>query len=311
MTVEIRQLRKFIAVAAQKNFTRAAELLHIAQPALSKQILQLEEQLGVQLIQRNSRPIKLTVAGQRFYEDALSVIDRVERMEASVRRLGVASKRSLTVAFSQTAIYGGLSDVMKGLALARPDLEVRWMEMASSEHADALRKGIVDIGFGSSQRGERDLQRVLLREERLFVAMAKDDSLAAERGAIQLAELDGKSLVIYPVDAQLSAEDSALGMLRVAGVRPVEFHEVKELDTALALVAAGSGLCLVPATSRGLRSDVAYRMVADEDAILPVVMCYRLQEDDSLIETIKDVIRTFFAEKPPALDPAYNRIHSF
>ncbi|CAN5397495.1 LysR family transcriptional regulator [soil metagenome] len=312
--VELRQLRKFVVLAEQRNFTRAAELLHIAQPALSREIARLEEQLGVRLIDRTSRPLQLTDAGRRFHDDALVVLDRAERMESSVRQTGLGHKRLLTIAFSPTIVYGGLSDVMRRLKNSLPHIEIRWRELTSRDQSDGLRTGAIDIGFTRYRNHDGAIVHIPMRDERLFAAIPESHALAASDAPLKMADLDGGDVIIYPSRSNQNRgfADQTLAWFYAVGSRPGEIQEVSEIDTALALVAAGLGMCLVPASSRHLRPDVRYRLVEDEKVFLPVFMCHRLQEDEQLIESIKAVIREFVADDvASSLDPAYNRYHIF
>jgi len=106
--MDLRQLRYFVAVATTKNFTRAAEQVHIAQPPLSRQIQQLEDELGVQLIQRNSRPLRLTEAGRLFYEQSLQVLQKVEQMKTGARQAASGERQSISIAYVASTLYGGL-----------------------------------------------------------------------------------------------------------------------------------------------------------------------------------------------------------
>jgi DNA-binding transcriptional LysR family regulator len=311
---ELKQLRKFVALAKQGNFTRAAEILHIAQPALSRQIAQLEEQVGVSLIDRKARPFGLTDAGRHFYEHALILLDQAERMEITTRKIGAQNRRVVTIAFSPTVVYGGLSDVMHRIREKRPELDVRWRELKSRDQADCLRKGLVDIGFSRYFQNDSEIVHIPMREESLFVAISPQHILAGSNAPLSVADLYGMDVIVYPrgSDNSLGFADQTLAWLQRAGRGPGEIHEVSEIDTALALVAAGMGFCLVPATSRHLRPDVAYRLIRDEDVMLPVFMCYRAQEDEALIAAVKAIIREFMVEdSASSLDPAYNRFHTF
>ncbi|MBS0507316.1 MAG: LysR family transcriptional regulator, partial [Proteobacteria bacterium] len=97
--MDIRQLKYFVAVADTRNFTRASERLHIAQPPLSRQIQLLEEELGVQLILRNIRPLRLTEAGRMFYEQALQIINRLDQLKTATRQIGLNQRRTLSIGF--------------------------------------------------------------------------------------------------------------------------------------------------------------------------------------------------------------------
>ena len=104
--MDSRQLRYFVAVARERNFTRAAAKLHIAQPPLSRQIQQLEDELGVALFDRSSRPLALTDAGRLLFEQAVQVLDRMGEMKAMIRRLLEAEKPRFAMGFVGSTLYG-------------------------------------------------------------------------------------------------------------------------------------------------------------------------------------------------------------
>src|SRR6478609_4068802 len=110
--MELRHLRYFVAVAEERNFTRAAQRLHIAQPPLSRQIQQLEETLGVQLFERNSRPLKLTETGKFFYSHAVQLLAQTAELESMTRRVGNI-ERSLSVGFVGSTLYGMLPKIIR------------------------------------------------------------------------------------------------------------------------------------------------------------------------------------------------------
>lgn len=312
--IELKQLRKFLVVADQGNFTRAAELLNIAQPALSRQIARLEEQLGVDLIDRLSRPFQLTKAGHHLRQEAVGLLEQAGRLENAVRQIGSRSIRTLTVAFSPTVVYGGLSDVMSRIKEQLRDIEVRWAELKSDEQAEALRKGSIDIGFSRCRDSDEKIVHVPLRDERLFVAFSRKHPLARGTEAVSIGDLGGLDLIVYPRSAKSAGgfADQTLAWFAKFGSRPAEVREVSEIDTALALAAAGMGLCLVPATSRHLRPDIAYRLIDESDVHLPVFLCHRAQEDEDLVSAVKGVIRDFMVSDAAAsLDPQYQTFYDF
>src|SRR3546814_13609691 len=103
--MDLRQLRYFVAVARERNFTRAAETLHIAQPPLSRQIQLLEEELGVTLISRATRPLRLTDAGRLFNEQAMQILGRVEQLKVATQRVGRQERRVLSIGFVASTLY--------------------------------------------------------------------------------------------------------------------------------------------------------------------------------------------------------------
>jgi LysR family transcriptional regulator, benzoate and cis,cis-muconate-responsive activator of ben and cat genes len=145
--MDLRQLRYFVAVARERNFTRAAELLHIAQPPLSRQIQLLEEELGVALLFRNSRPVRLTEAGRLFYEQAMQVLGRVEQMRDATRRVGLNQQSVLSIGFVASTLYGGLPTLVRKLRQHAPDLDIQLLELMSQQQIATMKEGRIDVGI--------------------------------------------------------------------------------------------------------------------------------------------------------------------
>ena len=139
--LESRQLRYFVAVARERNFTRAAEKLRIAQPPLSRQIQQLEAEFGVALFDRASRPLALTDAGRLLFEQAVQVLDRMDEMKAMLRRLLEVEKPRFSIGFVGSTLYGYLPEVIRRYRAARPGVELTLLELTTLEQIAALRKG--------------------------------------------------------------------------------------------------------------------------------------------------------------------------
>lgn len=137
--MDIRQLKYFVAVANERNFTRASEVLHIAQPPLSRQIQLLEEELGVQLILRNSRPLRLTEAGRVFYEQALQIINRLDQLKTATRQIGLQQRETVSIGFVPSTLYGGLPMLMRKLRQHYPDVDIQPVELTSTQQFGALK----------------------------------------------------------------------------------------------------------------------------------------------------------------------------
>lgn len=305
----LRQLRYFVAVARERNFTRAAELLHIAQPPLSRQIQQLEEHLGTRLIVRSSRPLRLTDAGKLFYEEALQVLGRVEQMQDAARRLGRSEQRVFAIGFVASALYGGLPMLVRRLRQQRPELDIRLLELMSGEQIEALKTGRIDMGIGRIRHDDDTVERFVLREERLVVALPMEHPLATDDAPLAPDALTAQRLIVYPSQPRPSFADQVLSLLRDRGVRPLAVQEVRELQTALGLVAAEMGLCVIPASVRVLRRDLHYRLLDDAHATSPIILSHRRNDSSELLPLIKHLIREMYTETPAWLDSAYNRLH--
>ena len=297
--MDLRQLRYFVAVARERNFTRAAQMLHLAQPPLSRQIQLLEEELGVTLILRKSRPVKLTDAGRLFYEEALQVLGRVEQMQAATRRVGLNQNSVLSIGFVASTLYGGLPVLVRKLRQQAPDLDIQLLEMLSIQQIPALKEGRIDIGFGRLRQSDPGVVSHVLREERLVVAVPRDTPLAAESGPVRLAELAGQKLIVYPKEPRPSYADQVLNLIQEADIRLGGVQEVREIQTALGLVAAAAGLCIIPASARQMRSDVHYRLIADPRATSPVIFSHRSGDASPHLALVRDLLREM-AEDDPA-----------
>ena len=299
--MDLRQLRYFVAVAATRNFTRAAEQMHIAQPPLSRQIQLLEEELGVQLIQRNSRPVRLTEAGRQFHEQSLQVLQRVEQMKNSARQTGHHQRQSITVAYVASTLYGGLPMLVRTFRQRFPDTDIHLVDLNSVQQINELKAGRIDLGFGRIRSRDTSVARTVLREERLVLAVPPSSPLAATSGPISLKEIAQQRLLVYPKEPRPSFADHVLGLLHDQGVQLAEVHEVRELQAALGLVAAEMGVCVVPTASR-IRSDLVYRLISDEQATSPIILSHRLNDDSWYIPAIKQLIGEMYAQNPPWLD---------
>lgn len=302
--MDLRQLRYFIAVAEERNFTRAAERLHIAQPPLSRQIQLLEEDLGVLLISRGSRPLRLTDAGRVFHEQALQILGRVEQMKAATRRVGNNERTVLAIGFVASTLYSGLPTLLRRLRKHAPELDIQLLEMMSIQQLEALKTGRIDVGFGRVRSNDEAIERTVLREERLVLAIPPGTPLAAHGSPVALSEIAGEQLIVYPKDPRPSFADQVLTLLHDHGVRPAAVHEVRELQTAMGLVAADMGVCVIPATARTLRPDLVYRLIQDEHATSPIILSHRINDGSRYIQLVKELIREMYAEGPAWLDVA-------
>ncbi|MCD2172202.1 LysR family transcriptional regulator [Rhizobium sp. C4] len=296
--MDLRQFRYFVAVARERNFTRAAEVLNMAQPPLSRQIQLLEEDLGVELIIRKSRPVKLTEAGRLFYEQALQILGRVDQVRAATRRVGLNQNSVFSIGFVGSTLYGGLPSLLRRLRQHAPELDIQLLDMISVQQIPALKEGRIDIGFGRLRHNDPNIASTVVREERLVVATPKGTPLAQETGPISMKELAGQRLIVYPKEPRPSYADQVLNLLQSEDVRLSEVQEVREIQTALGLVAADAGICIIPASARQMRADVHCRLIAEERATSPVILSHRMSDRSPHIDLIKQLIADMDGEDP-------------
>ena len=273
--MELRHLRYFEALASTLNFTRAAERLHIAQPPLSRQIQQLEEEVGVPLIDRSARPLALTRAGAFFYEQATQVLTRIEEVTLATRRLGVGRRRWIGIGFVPSMLYGELPNVVRRFMDDHPDLDVLLSELTSVQQVEALKAGRIDVGFGRVAIDAEGVVNTLIKEEPLVAALPAGIA-PARTTAVSLRWLAEQTVVLYPSQPRPSFADQVMHQFRMRGCKLSRTFETNGLQTAIGLVAAGVGITIVPSSVQRLqRDDVVYRAISDREMIAPMLMTTR------------------------------------
>jgi len=306
--MDIRQLRYFLAVATERNFSRAAERLHMAQPPLSRQIQQLEQEVGAELFDRGSRPMALTEAGRLFYEHAIQVTRRMDELKESMRSYINANRPRFVVGFVPSVLYARLPDIIREFRRAAPDIDLRLIEMMSMEQISALKEGRVDAAFGRVRFDDPAVERRVLREERLVAALPIGHRLLAGERPIDLADFTGEPLIVYPREPRPSYADQVLSLLRDQGVMPSAVHEVRELQTALGLVAAEDGICIVPASVHMMgRRDIIFRELAQK-ASSPIILSHPRGDTSPSLVILTEVLARLYASwgwaVPPGLVPS-------
>ena len=311
MVMELRHLRYFITVANERNFSRAAEKLHIAQPPLSRQIRQLEEELGLVLIDRESRPLRLTEAGRLFYEQASQVLTGIDQLQTLMRRYACAERTRFVIGFVGSTIYGPLPSLIRRFRAAAPHIDLHLAEMTTLEQISALKEGRIDVGFGRLRFDDAAIRRIVLEEEPLVAALPVDHPLAATPDALFLERLAEESLIVYPRPIRPSYADQLLSLFRDHGLAPLQVMEARELQTAIGLVAAEAGICVVPASVERLRrDDVVYRPIADAGATTPLIMSHRAEDLSAELELLHRISRTLYGEAAEKQVPGATDGHS-
>lgn len=295
--MELRHLRYFVAVADEQSFTRAAERLHISQPPLSRQIQDLEEELGTPLFERGSRPLRLTEPGRFFYGHATRLLEQTALATRATRRVARMERR-LVIGFVASTMYGALPRLVRLFRAERPQVEIALEELSTLDQTEALKNGRIDVGFGRVRLDDPAVRREVLREERLVVAIPIEHAMAIPGKPLIIAALANQDILVYPRKPRPSYADQVLGLFRDQGIQPATVHEVQEIQTALGLVAAGLGLCVVPAGVSRLRPDeVVYRALSDPQAVSPIIMSTRLHDQNDDIVLLRALIDRIYQEQ--------------
>lgn len=293
--MELRHLRYFDAVATTQNFTRAAEVLGVAQPPLSRQIRELETEMGVDLFDRSARPVRLTEAGRIFHAQAVQILAGAEQLRRSMRRLQSAGRRRYVIGIVGSIVYGSMPEMIRRFRAQAPHIDVQLLEMLTLEQVAALKEGRIDVGLGRIRIDDPAIRREVLYEEPLIVALAASHALAGDAAPVQLADLSRDRLIVYPSQPRPSYADQVLTLFRDHGLQPEEVDEVREVQTALGLVAAEAGIAIVPGSMRHLqRDDIVYRVLAETDAVSPIILSHRIGDVSAETRLFEQIGRASF-----------------
>lgn len=288
--MKLRHLRYFVAVVEEQSFTKAAEKLFIAQPPLSRQIQNLEQELDIQLFERGSRPLKTTEAGQFFYQHAVKLLSNAEEIKSMTKRIGITD-RTITIGFVGSLLFGLLSRILFLFKQQHPHLKIEMMEMNTHEQIQALKEGRIDVGFGRLRISDPAVKRVLLREERLMVAAHSSHSMAQRVEGLNLSELVDQQLFLYPNSGKANFATQVRGIFSEYGLEPKNIRIVRELQLALGFVAAGEGICIVPESAQNIKlAHLNFIPLLDEFAVSPVFMAIRNMDESEYIRYLFDAV---------------------
>lgn len=294
--MKLQQMRYFVAVAAERNFNKAAERLHIAQPPLSRAILQLEAELGTELIDRTVRPLALTAAGRLFHDQALQILSRVEDARAMIKAAVASERRRFTIGFVASTIYARLPELIRAFRIEAPDVELVLVEYTTLQQIAALKEGRIDVGFGRIRLEDVSVRRTVLRYERLIAALPLGHPLAKGDGPLSLHAVGKEPIILYPRAPRPSYADQVLSLFHDYSIEPRVVHEARELQIAIGLVAAEEGISLVPESVRRLRTDdVSYRELV-EPATSPIIMSQRIGDASPELRIMEKIIAQKYQE---------------
>jgi len=285
--MELRHLRYFCAVADELNLTKAAEKLFISQPPLTRQIQQLEEEIGAPLFVRQARGLALTPAGQYFWQHAQQILAKVSVTVEKTRRVAEHGKIVFGIGFVPSVFYGQLPTLVRRLR-QKLNVEIKLYELKTGEQLAALKTGEIDIGFGRLYIEDPEVEQTILFQEPMLAALSKGHPLALLSPS--LAQLAKLPLILYPAGPSPTFADICLGLFSRSGLTVNIAQQVNDIQTSLGLVASDMGFTLVPEQVKNLkRDDVEYVPLRDKSITSPVI-CSRRKEPYNEIMTVASEI---------------------
>jgi DNA-binding transcriptional LysR family regulator len=263
--MELRHLRYFVAVAEELHFRRAAERLHVAQPAVSEQIRKLEEDLGVRLFDRGPRNVSLTDAGAAFLREARRVLE-----QAAVARLAArnASGRGsvLQIGYVPASLPPSVPRILQRLAVAMPRLEISLEPGSGLELVDAVRAHKLDAAVVSLPTPAAGLRITALDEQRRVAVLPVGHEHALNE-AVRLEQIAPQRIIVLPRDVDRPFYDAVIAACRDAGVSPtlVEMPD-GQVERVLVAVASGAGMAVLPESVGERYAAAGVRFVPLDDA---------------------------------------------
>ncbi|MFC9553104.1 LysR family transcriptional regulator [Rhodococcus sp. NPDC056960] len=273
--MELRQLRYFVTVAEEMNFRRAAERLHIAQPALSQQISKFEKELRTTLFERTTRRVELTDAGRVLLDEGRRVLAEADHALAAVEQVAHGEVGLLRIGFVSSAALRIVPATVLALQKEWPGVQVELSESTTDRQLSAIADGILDIGLVREvDRADGIVVRPLTREP-LLVAMHSSHPFA-DRASVRLVELRDERFLTFPRGQVSRLYDHIAALCHHAGFRLEAAQEALQFPTLLGLVAANTGVTIVPASLRALHlPDLRYVALSDPQAASTVSVAYR------------------------------------
>jgi DNA-binding transcriptional LysR family regulator len=288
--MEIRQLRYFIAVADGGNLSNAARQLNVSQPPVTRQIHQLEEEVGHALFTRSTKGVELTPAGAAFLVEARRILAQTslatERANAAAQgRLG-----RIDIGYFGSVIYTFLPGVVRRFRDLTPDAEVSLHQIPKKEQVEALRDGRLHIGFARYYPYEADIAVESVSRERLYFAVPSDTP-SALRKSVALEDLRDERLILFPKDGRPSFADEIITMYSRFGGTPHVTYFADDAPSALALTAAGLGSTFVPGSVASIVwPGVVFIPVVTDNIWLPIDCIYLKDATSPILTAFLDAV---------------------
>jgi LysR family transcriptional regulator, hca operon transcriptional activator len=284
--MELRHLRYFVAVAEAGSLTVAAEqTLHTSQPSLSRQIRDLEGEVGAQLLTRRARGIELTPAGRAFFDHARSVLLQVEAAGEAARRVAHPAKPRFSMGFLTGHELAWMPAALQILRHELPNIDVMISSQYSPLLADGLSKGKIDAAFLRREKGLPDLAFRLLVKEPLVVILPGDHRLAALK-AISPRDLVGETFVAVSNTAP-ALRVVIDNYLKQSGTKIRPTHEADHLAMGMSLIASTRGVGLLPAYAQNfLPSSVTSRPIKGDTPTIELVLGYKKSNESPILKLL-------------------------
>lgn len=288
MNISIRHIEHFVAVAQELHFRRAAELANVAQPALTRSVQTLENELGVQLLERNNRNVRLTAAGEEFLMGCTDIIEAMETTINKSIRARQTELGGLNVGYTYIAMCGTLPKLLAEFEALHPDITIEPFGITSIDQLERLHHNELDICFVTKPAGIQDANSMEFQHDS-FIAIVNDNHRFANKTSISLEELSRESIMLRTNTKASSFNHHVLAFFNKARLEPnIEYIDQDHIGL-LGKVAMGRGVCIATEGYNCVYTDnVKTLALTGTDATLPTIMTWRKDVDAESINTFRD-----------------------
>ncbi|MEU7692383.1 LysR family transcriptional regulator [Microbispora hainanensis] len=294
--MELRQLEYFVAVAEERNFTRAAERVHISQPGVSAQIRQLERELGAELFDRSARTVTLTVAGKAALDHARAALAAAGALGQAVGEVTGLIRGRLTVGMVVGCTVTSLFDALAAFHRARPGVEIALLEDNSDRLVEGVRSGALDLALAGLAAAPDGLETLTIVSERLVAAVPPDHPLAG-RGGVTLSDLAAHPIVCMPYGTGLRTVFDRACAAR--GLQPVIALQAGAADAIAGLAARGLGVAVLSESmAAAYRDRLTALTIEDVETPALLALLWRGGQSPAVREFVRHARRSFAV--PPA-----------
>lgn len=289
--MDLTRLRYFIAVAEEANIGRAARRLNISQPPLTRQIQQLETEVGATLFERSRKGVQMTDAGHVLFEEARNLLVLATRARERTKLAGLGQSGRLDIGLFGSNILA-MPQLLQMFRTQYPDIEVIVHAMNKEEQLRALYDRRVTVGFNLLGLKLAGIANEKVRSEPLVIALNATDPLCAQ-ASVALKQIADRPMVIFASGPRPNLMDMIFGLCLEKGFQPNISQEVDNSVTAVALVAAGFGVALVPATVSQLTlPGIVFRELAETPPVTVDFNCiYRRDDNSPILRAFLETIR--------------------
>jgi DNA-binding transcriptional LysR family regulator len=290
--LELKHLTAFVAVAEKRSFIGAAVQLHLSQPAISAQIQRLEEDLGVQLLERNRLTVRLTKAGETFLTGSRATLARAQEAVESAQRTARGQAASVRVGFPPSVLQEILPSILIEFHRQHPHAKLDLFSLHTSMTIAALQNESIDIGYVRLPAEARGLEIIPVHREPLLLCLPEDHRLAAQQ-EVDLDSLREERFILYERKLAPGFHDALMNMFQRAGFTPIVAEEIDEMYVAPTLVATGVGLAVLPQMVVSTHTHgVVLRSIRSNPITSQIGVAYRSSDDSPLVNSIVSISRT-------------------